>query len=82
MEALLKAVLGSGSMEGTYLGVIALLDQAESLANSGVTPGYVSSESALMIGEVKQNFIVRFAEANLTHTLQAMREAVAMEKTT
>ena len=58
MEALLNALVAAGAtMETTYLGIIALLDRAESLANSS---DYVSPTDALLIGEAKQKICLLY----------------------
>ena len=68
-----------GAMERTYLGIIASLDQAETLANNGVAEGHVNASDALAIGEVKQLFIENFAGANIVHTLEGMRGRAEQE---
>lgn len=70
--------MGAGSMEATYLAMIAFLDQAETLANTNRE--YVSAETALMIGEAKQRVIADFAAANQQHTLDGMRVRAEQER--
>lgn len=73
MDTLLNLLSGSSSMEATYLKIIALIDEAETLANKGVGNEFVSAETALQLGEAKQRFIQDFADTNRERTLEGMR---------
>lgn len=74
MDELFQALFGGSSMEARYLNIIAFLDKAETLANTGVKEEVVDPKLALMIAEAKQQAISDFAATNERTTLASVRE--------